>query len=606
MSQITSEDISLHSFSSVASRWLVWQCKMISDVRISAVFLQNEQDDDVLEMVAKWSSESSWESMDTKLYELARDVVSGRKSMVSKLTCTLDGSAMVCDTITLPVHKNNEVIGAVVFLQAVRSEEQKKAVLQLFQWGVTWLESTLEASSGEMGDVNPFIHSMIEIGLEDEPMALTAYHISNFFAEYFHCTRVGLGEVDGLNVHILGLSHQLRFDAGTSMVRDMELTMEEASDQKQSIIYPKVDGVLSDVILKHQRLSGLNEDASIVTIPLKKEGTVFATFLLMRSKNKPFRSDEYKVLQRSSELLSSVLAFKLKEEDTLFTKVFQNIKQKLRWVFGKGHFRFKLLLASILILFITLLIVKIPYFIYGKSSLEGAIQQVIVAPYDGFIEKANVRAGGNVDAGEVMVQLADHDLKLEYRKLVSEREKIKKEYREALALRERAKVSILSAQIAQVNARIDLVEEKVERSIIKAPFNGIVVSGDLSQSLGAPVEKGEALFKLSPLGNYRVILNVEDEDISKLTVGEEGSLRLVGLPYDALDISISRIIPISTVANGGNYFRVEAKLTDRNETKLKPGMQGIAKVNVGEENVLWVLSHTLVDRIRLWFWSLGL
>ncbi|MBA1419801.1 MAG: hypothetical protein FAF03_02815 [Epsilonproteobacteria bacterium] len=101
-------------------------------MRISAVFLQNEQNDDILEMVTKWSSESSWEGMDTKLYELARDVVSGRKSMVSKLTCTLDSSAMVCDTITLPLHKNNEVIGAVVFYRQYVQKNRKKQFYNCF------------------------------------------------------------------------------------------------------------------------------------------------------------------------------------------------------------------------------------------------------------------------------------------------------------------------------------------------------------------------------------------------------------------------------------------------------------------------------------------
>jgi multidrug efflux pump subunit AcrA (membrane-fusion protein) len=141
---------------------------------------------------------------------------------------------------------------------------------------------------------------------------------------------------------------------------------------------------------------------------------------------------------------------------------------------------------------------------------------------------------------------------------------------------------------------------------LKAPFSGIVVSGDLSQSLGAPVEKGEQLFVIAPLGNYRVALNVDDHDVSKLQIGQTGSLRLVGLPYDPLPITISRITPVASAKDGGNYFRVEATLADMNDTRLRPGMQGIAKVQVGEESILWVWTHTVIERLRLWLWSIGL
>jgi len=325
----------------------------------------------------------------------------------------------------------------------------------------------------------------------------------------------------------------------------------------------------------------------------------------MRPKNHPFMKDEVKILQSTSEVLGAALALKFRDEHSFGKVFFQGLKKTLQPLFGAGHLTLKAALLGLVSVLTMLIFLKTPYYIYAKCSLEGAIQQMIVAPYDGFVESAAVRAGEKVLTSQTLVQLNDHDLKLEHLKLLSERDKIKKEYREALVLRERAKVSILSAQISQVDARLNLVEEKIKRSTIKAPFSGIVVTGDLSQSLGAPVEKGDALFKISPLGDYRVILNVDDEDISKLKIGEKGSLRLIGLPYDELAINISRIIPISSASNGGNYFRVEASFPDSNDTRLKPGMHGIAKVEVGEDSILWVLSHTLMERIRLWFWSLG-
>ena len=595
---------SFETLKPVASRWLEWQCKMISEVKIGAVFFNHEETNEV-KLLATWPEKKYKGTVDT-LQAIAVEVVEGKKNIGSKLTCHLSEDETVCDMSTLALRHNNKIIGAVIFLQSVRAEEQKKAVFQLFQWGCAWLESTLIATLEDSGHSIPFSNNLIKLALQDEPAAVTGYQLCNALAEYFHCDRVALGEVKGLQVHTLALSNQIRFDNRSTHVRDIEVAMEEALDQGKSIQFPKVEETASLVTQKHQLLSKLNDDAAMLTIPIMDTLEIQGIFLLIRPKNNPFIKDEVKILQSITEVVGMALALKLREEHS-FTKVFlKGIKKKFQTLFGAGHITLKVAVAGFLIFLTTLIFFKTPYYIYAKSSLEGVIQQVIVAPYDGFVESASVRAGENVVLEQVLVQLDDHDLKLEHKKLMSERDKIKKEYREALVLRERAKVSILSAQIAQVDARLNLLSERLKRSTIRAPFAGIVVSGDLSQSLGAPVGKGDALFKVSPLGDYRVILNVEDEDISKLEMDHTGSLRLIGLPYDELAITISRIIPISSAVNGGNYFRVEASFPDMNDTRLKPGMQGITKVKVGEESMLWVLFHTLMERIRLWFWSLGL
>jgi hypothetical protein len=36
--------------------------------------------------------------------------------------------------------------------------------------------------------------------------------------------------------------------------------------------------------------------------------------------------------------------------------------------------------------------------------------------------------------------------------------------------------------------------------------------------------------------------------------------------------------------------------------RLRPGMKGVGKVEIGERKLVWIWTHGLVDRIRLWFW----
>jgi hypothetical protein len=65
---------------------------------------------------------------------------------------------------------------------------------------------------------------------------------------------------------------------------------------------------------------------------------------------------------------------------------------------------------------------------------------------------------------------------------------------------------------------------------------------------------------------------------------------------------VRQVTPISTAQDGRNYFRVEAEL-DQASARLRPGMEGIGKVEVGERKLIWIWTHSLVDWLRLWAWK---
>ncbi|MHC4448418.1 MAG: HlyD family secretion protein, partial [Planctomycetota bacterium] len=185
----------------------------------------------------------------------------------------------------------------------------------------------------------------------------------------------------------------------------------------------------------------------------------------------------------------------------------------------------------------------------------------------------------------------------------SERAKQQQEYNEALAKHERAQTRILRTQIEQAEAQIALIDEQLERLRIVAPFDGIVVSGDLSQALGAPVERGDVLFEVAPLHAYRVILEVDEREIGSVQVGQTGQLALTGMPDENLPIEVEKITPISTSEEGRNYFRVDASLLGELSTKLRPGMEGVGKVDIDRRKLIWIWTHKVIQWLRMFIWS---
>jgi len=294
---------------------------------------------------------------------------------------------------------------------------------------------------------------------------------------------------------------------------------------------------------------------------------------------------------------------KRKDDRWLIQKAGDSIVNYGRKLVGPRHTVLKLVSYSLLALLVFFIFAKGEYRVTADARLEGAVQRAVAAPLAGYVAEAYVRAGDLVHEGDPLFSLDDRDLVLERLKWLSQKSQYTREYNEAVAMRDRAKANVLAAQVEQAEAQVALIEEQLERVRVTAPFDGFVVSGDLSQSLGIPVERGDVLFELAPLADYRVILEVEERDIGQLREGQEGQLALTGLPGDRLPILVEKVTPVSIAEEGKNYFRVEAGLTGDMPPLLRPGMEGVGKVDIERRRLIWIWTHKIIYWMRMFFWS---
>jgi multidrug efflux pump subunit AcrA (membrane-fusion protein) len=193
-------------------------------------------------------------------------------------------------------------------------------------------------------------------------------------------------------------------------------------------------------------------------------------------------------------------------------------------------------------------------------------------------------------------------LRVEQARWASEREQYDKKLREAMANRELASIQIIGAQFRQADAQYALATQRIVKAKISAPFDGIVVSGDLSQLIGSPVEQGKKLFEIAPLTSFRVILQVDEREVRHIEAGQGGNLIISGIAGDPMPFSVVKVTPVATAQDGRNFFRVEARL-QRAPPQLRPGMEGVGKISVGERRLWWVLTHSFTDWLRLQLWT---
>ena len=273
-------------------------------------------------------------------------------------------------------------------------------------------------------------------------------------------------------------------------------------------------------------------------------------------------------------------------------------------VFGPDHLLLKcsiLLLIGMGVFFYT---ATSTYNLSADAKLKGEMLRAIVAPYDGYIDSTHARAGDRVIENEVLVTLDIRDFTLEKLKWLSQVEKLKRQRQEALADRDRAGLNVISAQLDQAEIQLELVEKRIERASLKSPFDGTVVSGDLSQRLGGTVSLGDLLFEISPLDDYRVDLMIKENRIADIEIGQTGLLYLSAIPEKPYDFKIIRITPTTVPEDKQTFFMVEAELIEFDK-ELQIGMEGIAQVEIDERKLISIWSRDFVDWLRLQFWSLS-
>ena len=65
---------------------------------------------------------------------------------------------------------------------------------------------------------------------------------------------------------------------------------------------------------------------------------------------------------------------------------------------------------------------------------------------------------------------------------------------------------------------------------------------------------------------------------------------------------MEKVTPVSAAREGRNYFRVEARL-DRTSERLRPGMEGVGKIAVDEQLLVWIWTRSAIDWIHLTLWT---
>lgn len=575
------------------SAWLTLQCSMIGQAR-QGVLVLGSPDSGPFAPAAVWPPGVPPGAV---LAEVAGSSLAQRQALV---VCK-DAQAVIASPILIDGHLHGVV--AVEFTPASESSLQQQS--RQLSWGCAGIEAILrrEMSLGEQKTRERLIATLDLLAsvLTEDGFSAAAQTLATDLALRLDCDRVSIGFVKDHATQVVALSHSAEFGERMNLIRAIGTAMDEALDQKSIMVLPlRNDETL--VTRDHEALARQFGSNSMLTIPFAVGESSVGAVTFERPHNRPFDADTVELCQAVVALGSRILEARRLNDRPLWQRIKDAIQAEIGKFLGRRHFGRKLAASLVMLAAIFLSFASGEHRVAANAALEGSVRRVLVAPFDGYVASASHRAGDVVAAGTVLATLDERDLRLEYYKSGSQRSQYGKQYQEAVAMHDRAQAAITLAQIEQSEAEMNLLAEQLSRTQIAAPFDGVVVSGDMHQSLGSAVRRGQVLFEVAPLNAYRVVLDVDESDITFLKLDQTGALTLTSIPGEAFPLQITQITPVVLAKEGRSYFRVEAMLV-RNIDRLRPGMEGVAKIDAGSRKLLWIWTHKLVDWLRLTLWT---
>ena len=420
--------------------------------------------------------------------------------------------------------------------------------------------------------------------------------------------RVAIGISERSQAQVKAISHSTDTKAKHEINRKIAAAMDEAILQSAVIVHPEITGNQPRLIMAHTALvRGSNNQAC--TIPLTNNGKIFGAVTIERSASTLFKQDEIQTFEHIAALLGPILYLKWANNRSWFARIKADSSVWFTRHFSKSDVAFKIGLYAAALGLLSLLFVPIIYNISAPARLEGSVQRALVAPENGFLQHAYVRPGDYVKANQVLAELADEELQLDIRRWQSELAQYENTYSAALAQSNRVDMVVNESKAQEAKTQLALAQQKLDRSHIVAPFDGIIIKGDLKQLLGAPVQRGDTLLTIAPTDSYRLIIEVDERDIADVKLNQAGKIALVSLPGKTLPFRVLSITPAATTKDERNFFEVEGQLqlsaSANGAIALRPGLEGVAKIEAGKHAIIWTLTHRVVDwaKITLWKWG---
>lgn len=481
------------------------------------------------------------------------------------------------------------------------SKESLADVLMEIQWSSAWLAlQEYRENAGKLTSQLTNSALLLEVvaeGLAEKTFSQSIGALLHKLSELFNADRVYLGAVVRGKARILQATGFTQPKQRTESVRMLEAAMFESFDQKQIVAAPSEQKRV--ISRAHAHIISSKGVSAVASLPLKNnKGDSRFVLLLERDVGNEFSQSELEVLDALGVYLAPLVELKDRDNQSLVSLFVGRFFGRFKGLVKPAFF----VVAAAAAVYSSV-VVRVPLMINGDAILQTTDIQAVIAPFAGYIERVEVVPGDRIVKGQPLVKLESRDLELELIKIRSELVRLENTLQEAVGSFDRKKQRSTESEIQIKRSELSVLKSKISRTLLVAPFDGVVLEGDLRQRVGGQLAVGELLMTLAPQDSFHIQVRVPEHEITHIALGTSGSLYLNAIPHSSWDLQVDRIFPATTVDENGAAFLVEADI-DQDSDLLKSGLRGVAKFDVGETSLLNRLTRDWQHWARTKWWSI--
>ncbi|MDY0009451.1 MAG: efflux RND transporter periplasmic adaptor subunit [Bdellovibrionales bacterium] len=220
--------------------------------------------------------------------------------------------------------------------------------------------------------------------------------------------------------------------------------------------------------------------------------------------------------------------------------------------------------------------------VYATGTVEATVMMPIAARVTARLMQLNTDEGHDVKEGDVLAQLEDSDLQKTLDELKARANFLQKDYDRKAALAKsgyetRATLDQARAELDAIRAGIARAEAEASYTRLIAPADGRVIQRD--GEIGQIIPAGQPVFWLSCCAPLRISAEVDEEDIPRVTPGQQVLIRADAFPDAQFEGEVLAITPKGDPV--ARSYRVRISLAP--DTPLHIGMTAENNIIIQEK-----------------------
>jgi len=227
-----------------------------------------------------------------------------------------------------------------------------------------------------------------------------------------------------------------------------------------------------------------------------------------------------------------------------------------------------------------LIFCPLPMRVSGSATAASARTAQVQAGVDGVVKNVYIHEGDHVREGAVLAELEDWNYRADVAAAEAKYSEAMATMNRALSLNDGTVAGTERVKVEYFKAELSRARERLDRTTIRAPFDGIVTTPRVQNSVGRRLMHGDTLAEIIESSHVIVDVAVPEDDATLLRSGEGAAIKLESFPLRTFLGEVTVISPQSQVESEQRFFMARVNVPNQ-DGLIRPGMQGLGKLSVG-------------------------